>query len=118
MLGSKKRNVCFIVLVLRIGGYKSYEHYLAVNNPVATAEFVDKVPGLVINSADDPLCTKANLDEWRGHIFEDDEACPYGILLETQYGSHCCFFDLFGNNWVDHIIGEYLLSLRKLKGKE
>ena len=33
---------------------------------------------------------------------------PNAMLLESDFGSHCCFYNIKGKPWTDSIVSDYL----------
>lgn len=64
-----------------------------------------RVPSLMINSRDDPICVWANVEQFKNDI----TANPNLALVELRRGSHGCKFDFFGISSVtDNMIGEFV----------
>merc|ERR1712032_174623 len=96
---------------------ESYSDFLLATNPTETAEYA-QIPSLIINARDDPICTAQSLDEWKC-LFVDETACPNAILIETLYGSHCAFLNIFGGfSWIDDIILQYAQTVFQIKTEQ
>jgi len=64
-----------------------------------------RVPSLMINSRDDPICVWANVEQFKNDI----TANPNLALVELRRGSHGCKFDFLGVSSVtDDMIGEFV----------
>mmetsp|Transcript_26936 Transcript_26936/g.52827 ORF Transcript_26936/g.52827 Transcript_26936/m.52827 type:complete len:467 (-) Transcript_26936:74-1474(-) len=64
-----------------------------------------RVPSLMINSRDDPICVWANVEQFKNDI----TANPNLALVELRRGSHGCKFDFLGISSVtDDMIGEFV----------
>ncbi|ETO17036.1 hypothetical protein RFI_20297, partial [Reticulomyxa filosa] len=87
----------FRLYARHFSGYDSYESYLAFNNPIVNVAFVTK-PVLALNSYDDPVCSSANIEDFRA-LHCGNHFAPSTIHVETHYGSHCIFYDCFARNW-------------------
>jgi predicted alpha/beta-fold hydrolase len=86
-------------------GYPSYADYLSACNPVAVLANV-RIPLLVLNAADDPICVQQNVDEHR-HVMA---TLPNAILAITARGSHCAHLSGLGAKpWAHRLAGEYFL---------
>jgi len=89
-------------------GFASAADYHAATNPMLVADAI-RVPILILNAADDPICTLANVDEHRGLFTR----VPESLLVLTRRGSHCAFFEGHWRprSWAHRLIGEYLAAV-------
>jgi predicted alpha/beta-fold hydrolase len=94
-----------------LAGYASRDAYYEASNPMAVAEGV-ATPLLVINAADDPVCSVKNLHPHLRLL----QQLPRLTLALTQHGGHCGFFDgpLALRCWADRLLGEYLRTVHAL----
>lgn len=92
-----------------LAGYTSRDEYYARSNPMEVAQGVD-VPLLVLNAADDPVCSVKNIHPELPRL----QALRQLTLVLTRYGGHCGFFDaaLAQDSWSDRLLAEYLLLHR------
>ena len=88
----------------RFAGYASSAGYHAHSNPMVVADAVG-VPLLILNAADDPVCTLTNVEEHRGLFAR----VPDSLLVLTARGSHCAFLE--GpwriRSWAHRLIADY-----------
>ena len=83
--------------------FDSYEHYLIENNPVLTWNYC-QIPLLIVNANDDMFCVKKSIDDWK-HVFTEKNILQNAFLLNTNHGSHCCWYDFWGtNHWFDNAL--------------
>jgi predicted alpha/beta-fold hydrolase len=86
-------------------GFASVGDFHHHTNPMSVARAV-RIPLLILNAADDPVCVVENVDEHR-ELFD---AVPDSILVLTARGSHCAFFEgpWRPRSWAHRLIAEYL----------
>jgi predicted alpha/beta-fold hydrolase len=91
-----------------VAGFESTAAYYAHSNPMVVAHEI-RVPLLILNAEDDPVCVAENVHEHR-HLMEE---LPDGILAFTRRGSHCAFFE--GARaplpWSERVIAEYVRAI-------
>ena len=93
----------------RFEGFESLEEYHECTNPMGVAANI-KIPTLVINAEDDPVCTKQNVMD-HIHLYQE-ENCERALAL-TRFGSHCCYFEgewllPQGSRWCDRVAVDFL----------
>ncbi|GAB9470549.1 hypothetical protein Gpo141_00007792 [Globisporangium polare] len=95
------------LVFMKMHGYDSLEAYWANNNPMRAIGNIAR-PTLCINAWDDPVCTKESIR------YEQFEKNPLGMLIETERGSHCAFYEghLFLKCWANEVAMEYLDRVR------
>jgi predicted alpha/beta-fold hydrolase len=73
-----------------------------------------RVPLLVLNAADDPVCVVENVREHLGVV----AALPETLVVLTARGSHCAFFEgvLRPASWACRVIAEYLTAVHGALG--
>lgn len=76
----------FMVAAAPFAGFATLGEYLGASNPMGTARHIT-VPLLVVNADDDPICTKANVDDNIDMFALDNNA----VLVRTSRGGHCAF---------------------------
>ncbi|GAB9475385.1 hypothetical protein Gpo141_00012484 [Globisporangium polare] len=93
---------------MKMHGYKDLESYWVNNNPMRAIENIMR-PLLCINAWDDPVCTKETIP------YEQFEENPIGMLIETEKGSHCAFYEghFFMKSWAHEVAMEYLDKVRQ-----
>jgi len=91
-----------------VAGFTSTAEYYAHSNPMVVAHEI-RVPILIVNAADDPVCVGENVRE-HCHLMEE---LPAGILAVTDRGSHCAFFEgaRLPTPWSDRVIAEYVRAI-------
>jgi len=92
--------------VHRLAGFATRAEYLRASNPMGVAHDIT-VPMLVLNAADDPICSVRMVERVRRSLID---ALPHGMLALTRYGSHCAH--LYGvrrrTSWAHRVLVEYL----------
>lgn len=88
-----------------LAGYTSRDAYYDGSNPMRVAREM-RVPVLVINAKDDPVCVERNLHEQLDAL----QCLPRVTVALTRHGGHCGFHEGAGAraNWADQAIAEYL----------
>ncbi len=91
-----------------LAGFASPTAFHADTNPMLVADAVG-VPLLILNAADDPVCTIANVEEHRGLFTR----VPDSLLVLTARGSHCAFFEGHWRprSWAHRLIAEYFAAV-------
>jgi len=95
-----------------LSGFETEEAYLNRSCPMKVVNGT-RVPLLVLNSEDDPICTVDNLrDNW--HLFLQH---PDSILVVTKRGGHCGFFQgLSGqSSWAVDVCCQFLTATADAK---
>ncbi len=95
-------------------GYGSTAEYHAQTNPMRVAAAVG-VPLMIVNAADDPVCTLTNVEEHRDLFAR----VPDSLLVLTSRGSHCAFFE---GHWqptsfAHRLIAEYLAAVHAWRAR-
>ena len=86
-----------------VAGNESTEDYMLNSNPSEVFDDI-KVPLLILNSKDDPVCSVENVYEHLHRIKAMDNV----ILALTDRGSHCAYFEgLTAKPWANRLIKEY-----------
>ena len=89
-----------------IAGNKSTEDYMQNSNPSVVFDEI-KIPILILNAKDDPVCHIDNVYEHQPRI----EAMENVILVLTDRGSHCAYFEGFtAKPWANRLIKEYFTA--------
>lgn len=96
-----------------LAGFATTAQYHDATNPMAVADGVG-IPLLILNAADDPVCTVANVEEHR-ELFT---RVPESLLVLTARGSHCAFFEGHWRprSWAHRLIAEYFTALHAEPG--
>ncbi len=96
-----------------VAGNESTEDYMQNSNPAVVFDNI-KIPLLILNSKDDPVCHIDNVYEHQHRI----EAMANVILVLTDRGSHCAYFEgITAKSWANRMIKEYFTSLAKLQSR-
>ena len=91
-------------------GYESYDAFIAACNPVNVMDQV-KIPVLILNAEDDPVCVAENVDEHKADIAK----LPSVILAVTRKGSHCAHYAGWSATpWAHHLAAEYFQAQHAL----
>lgn len=94
-----------------VAGNESIEDYMLKSNPSEVFDSI-KVPTLILNSKDDPVCHIDNVYEHQHRI----EAMDNVILVLTDRGSHCAYFEgMTAKPWANRLITEYFSSVYELQ---
>ena len=97
-------------IYFKMAGFSDYESYAKASNPIYTFEDI-KVPLMILNAEDDPVCHIKNLEPYKQTIKE----MPNIIVVTTKKGSHCGFYEgrLKTTSWSTRLMSEFLLSQEK-----
>lgn len=88
-------------------GYQNRDDYMADCNPMNVIDNI-KVPLLVVNAEDDPICHIDNLREHHSRISD----MPNVMLAVTEKGSHCAHFEgLRMRSWGSLVAAEFFVAL-------
>lgn len=91
-----------------LAGFSDYESYTKATNPIYVFENV-KIPLMILNSEDDPVCHIQNLEPYKDVI----RAMPNIVVVTTKKGSHCGFYQglMQTESWATRLMSDYLLQL-------
>lgn len=93
-----------------VAGSESTEKYMQESNPSTVFDNI-KIPILILNSKDDPVCHIDNVYENQHRV----EAMSNVILVLTDRGSHCAFFEgITAKPWANRMIKEYFSAFTAL----
>ena len=96
-----------------VAGNDSTEDYMQNSNPAVVFDNI-KIPLLILNAKDDPVCHIDNVYEHKYRI----EAMANVILVLTDRGSHCAYFEgITAKSWANRMIKEYFTSLANLQSQ-
>lgn len=94
-----------------LAGNSSTEEYMKKSNPSEVFESI-KVPILILNSKDDPVCHIENVYEHLDRMQRMDNL----ILVITARGSHCAYLEgITAKPWANRMIKDYFLSVSRLR---
>ena len=89
-----------------LAGCVDHEAYLARSNPVTVMRNL-RVPVMVLNADDDPVCVAENVRE---HV-DLVRSIPDVLLVRTAHGSHCAFLEgMRPRSWSNRLIAGYLVA--------
>ena len=92
-----------------LAGFASADDFHRHTNPMAVAHDV-RVPLLILNAADDPVCPLANVREHETLVADVRDA----LLVLTARGSHCAFFEGWRpRSWAHRLIADYLRAVHE-----
>lgn len=87
-----------------LAGYNSYADYCLATNPIYVFENV-KVPLLILNAEDDPICHIKNFYPYEKTI----QLMDYVAVVTTKKGSHCGFYEgINTRSWAAKLIADFL----------
>lgn len=92
-----------------MAGYPSLDAYNQATNPMYVFENV-KIPLMVLNAEDDPICHIKNLAPYKDFI----RSMPNILLVTTKKGSHCGFYQGLRQteSWASRLMSDYFLALQ------
>lgn len=95
-----------------LAGFHSREAYFDASNPMGVAYDI-KVPLLLLNAEDDPVC---HIDVVEEHAPGLLDALEDSILAVTQKGSHCAFYQgpQGRESWAEQVMVEFLQAADRL----
>ena len=101
----------FEKLYFQMAGYTDYETYCKATNPIYVFENV-KIPLMILNAEDDPICHINNLHPYKDTICKMDNI----VVVTTKKGSHCGFYEglLRTQSWATKLMAAYLLQLSNM----
>lgn len=95
--------------VYGMAGNRDVEDYMQNSNPAVVFDDI-KIPMLILNAEDDPVCHIDNVYEHQHRI----EKMPNVILALTKRGSHCAYFEgWFAKPWANRLAVEYFTACHK-----
>ena len=94
----------------KMAGFSDYGSYAEATNPIYTFKNI-KIPLMILNSEDDPICHIKNFEPYKKIIVK----MPNIIVVTTKKGSHCGFYEgLFKTkSWATRLMSEFLLHQEK-----
>jgi predicted alpha/beta-fold hydrolase len=96
-----------------IAGNESNEDYMQHSNPSVVFDDI-KIPILILNAKDDPVCHVDNVYEHQPRV----EAMDNVILVLTDRGSHCAYFEgITAKPWANRLIKEYFTAFHHIQGQ-
>lgn len=90
-----------------MAGYADYESYSQATNPIYVFENV-KIPLMILNAEDDPVCSIKNLDPYKTVI----QHMPNVVVVTTKKGSHCGYYEGFKTrSWATKLMADYFKQI-------
>lgn len=87
-----------------MAGYADYQSYSKSVNPIYVFENV-KIPLMILNAEDDPVCSIKNLDPFKETIQNMDNV----VVVTTKKGSHCGFYEgVKSKSWATRLMADFL----------
>lgn len=87
-----------------LAGFENYESYTQATNPIYVFENI-KIPLLILNAEDDPVCHIKNFYPYQQTIESMDDVA----VITTKKGSHCGFYEgLHSSSWATKLISDFL----------
>ena len=84
-----------------------YPSYDQNTNPMNVFEDI-RIPLMVLNAEDDPICHINNLEPWRDRMKTMDNV----ILVTTRKGSHCAHYEGWSaRSWSARLMSDYFKSV-------
>jgi predicted alpha/beta-fold hydrolase len=91
-------------------GYGSFDEYAKDINPMRVFTGV-RVPIMVLNAEDDPICNIANVSPY----LDTMRQMPNTILVTTRQGSHCAHYEGWrATSWAARLMAQYLLTIHDM----
>jgi predicted alpha/beta-fold hydrolase len=95
----------------QVAGNDSTEDYMLNSNPSEVFDQI-QIPILILNAKDDPVCHVENVYEHKPRI----EAMDNVILVLTERGSHCAYFEgMSAKPWANRLISEYFGAFQQIQ---
>jgi predicted alpha/beta-fold hydrolase len=93
--------------IYELAGNSSTDDYMINSNPSEVFDDI-KIPTLILNAKDDPVCHIDNVYEHKHRMDKMDNV----ILVVTDRGSHCAYFEgLRAKSWANKMITQYMLAV-------
>lgn len=87
-----------------MAGFQDYQSYCQAINPIYVFENV-KIPLIILNAEDDPVCSIKNLEPYKDVIQKMDNIA----VITTKKGSHCGFYEGLGTrSWAARLMADFL----------
>ena len=96
----------FHVRYYQLAGFSNYQDYTLATNPMHVFKQI-KVPLMVLNSQDDPVC---HIDNFAPYLPEI-QAMQNIAVVTTKKGSHCAFYEGWRTqSWATKLMADFFLS--------
>lgn len=104
----------FHQLIYGMAGNESVEDYMLNSNPSEVFDDI-KIPVLILNAKDDPVCHIDNVYEHKHRM----DAMDNVILVLTDRGSHCAYFEgISAKPWANKLIKQYFSAVHQLSSNK
>lgn len=98
----------FEKVYFEMAGFRDYESYCKAINPIYVFQNI-KIPLMILNSEDDPVCSIKNFHPYKSAIEQMDNIA----VITTKKGSHCGFYEGWQtSSWSARLISDYFLIQR------
>ena len=92
-------------------GFATLQDFMDASNPMKVFQNI-RIPMLILNSEDDPVCHIDNAWEYEQQI----RSMPNMMLAVTRRGSHCAYFSgLMAHPWGHHLAADYFRVSHELE---
>ena len=94
----------------QLAGYPTMKDYHQAVNPIYVFENV-KIPLMILNAEDDPVCHIQNLEPYKEIIQRMDNV----TVVTTKKGSHCGFYEGIKSthSWANKLMADYLQNIEE-----
>lgn len=97
-----------------MSGDADWDEYMHNSNPIEVFDNI-KVPCLILNAKDDPVCHIQNAYDNKHRM----DKLANVIFVETERGSHCAFFEgLTAKPWASKLVSQYFQALQQNADKK
>jgi predicted alpha/beta-fold hydrolase len=87
----------------KMAGFEDYQSYCKAINPIYVLENI-KIPLMVLNAEDDPVCSIKNLEPYKAVIQQMDNI----VVITTKKGSHCGFYEsIHVKSWASRLMADF-----------
>lgn len=89
----------------QMAGFSDYESYAKATNPIYVFNQV-KIPLMILNAEDDPVCHIKNFEPYKQVIAE----MPNVVVVTTKKGSHCGYYEgaVDTHSWASKLMADFL----------
>jgi len=97
--------------IYEVAGNNSTEDYMQKSNPAVVFDDI-KIPMLILNAKDDPVCHIENVYQHQQRIKAMDNV----ILVVTERGSHCAYLEgITAKPWANRLIKDYFKAFSHIQ---
>lgn len=89
----------------QMAGFSDYDSYAKATNPIYVFNQV-KIPLMILNAEDDPVCHIKNFEPYKQVIAE----MPNVVVVTTKKGSHCGYYEgaVDTHSWASKLMADFL----------